>query len=49
MIVIQYQARWVSGEVILSNEHDAWAWLKADAFEARCPIPELVAAVRMLT
>ncbi len=45
MIVIQYRARWVSGEVRLSDEHDAWAWLDAQGFAARCPIPELVHAV----
>jgi len=46
MIVIQYRARWISGEVRLSEEHDAWAWLDAQDFAARCPIPELVQAVQ---
>ena len=45
MIVIHYRARHVAGEVRLSAEHDDFAWLTADEFSVRCPIPELVDVV----
>jgi 8-oxo-dGTP pyrophosphatase MutT (NUDIX family) len=46
MIVILYRARYVSGEVRISDEHDAFEWLDADAFATRCALPPLVQVVR---
>jgi 8-oxo-dGTP diphosphatase len=45
MIVILYRARYVAGEVKLSDEHDAFAWLSADEFAARSTLRPLCAAV----
>jgi 8-oxo-dGTP diphosphatase len=45
MIVILYRARYVAGEVKLSDEHDAFAWLSADEFAARSSLRSLCAAV----
>lgn len=45
MIVILYRARYVAGEVKLSDEHDAYAWLSAEEFAARSSLRPLCAAV----
>lgn len=45
MIVILYRARWLAGEVRRSHEHDAHAWLTADAFRARSTLDKLVDVV----
>ena len=48
MILLFYRARYRSGEVVLSEEHEAFAWLTPEAFAARtsfatlCPIVEKV-------
>jgi 8-oxo-dGTP pyrophosphatase MutT (NUDIX family) len=47
MVVIVYRARYRSGEVRLSEEHDAFAWLTVDAFAARSNLGKLVAAARL--
>ena len=47
MVVIVYRARHLGGEVRLSDEHDAFAWLDADAFAERSPLTGLVAAARL--
>lgn len=46
MIVILYRARYVAGEVRMSREHDAFAWLTADEFSARSTLEPLVRTVR---
>lgn len=46
MIVIVYRAEHVSGEVELSDEHDAFEWLTPDAFAERSSLDKLVAAVQ---
>jgi 8-oxo-dGTP pyrophosphatase MutT (NUDIX family) len=46
MLIVYYLADWVQGEVILSEEHDAFEWLTADEFAARTPIRPLAEAVR---
>jgi 8-oxo-dGTP diphosphatase len=46
MVVVVYRARHLAGEVRLSGEHDAYAWLDAEAFAARSTLPPLVRAVR---
>lgn len=46
MVVVVYRARYVAGEVRLSDEHDAYAWLDADEFAARSSLTRLVQAVR---
>jgi 8-oxo-dGTP pyrophosphatase MutT (NUDIX family) len=46
MIVVVYRARFVGGEVTMSDEHDAWAWLTADEFAARSTLAPLVNSVR---
>lgn len=45
MIVILHRARWLAGEVRRSPEHDAHAWLTADAFRARSTLEKLAAVV----
>jgi len=46
MVVILYRARFVSGEVVRSVEHDDHAWLSIDEFDARTPLAPLVQAAR---
>ena len=48
MLIVYYVADWVGGEVVLSEEHDAWEWLDADSFASRTPIAKLAAAVRQV-
>lgn len=45
MIVIAYRARHRSGEVVVSDEHDAAEWLSAEAFRARSTLHPLVTVV----
>ena len=45
MIVILFRARYLAGEVTLSAEHDAFAWLAADEFRARSTLLPLVTVV----
>ena len=50
MIVILYRARWLAGEVQRSHEHDAHAWLTAEAFRDRTTLGKLADVVsRALT
>jgi 8-oxo-dGTP diphosphatase len=46
MIVLVYRARYLGGEVAISDEHDVFAWLTADEFAARSTLAPLVATVR---
>jgi 8-oxo-dGTP pyrophosphatase MutT (NUDIX family) len=46
MIVILYRARFVGGEVRLSEEHDDFAFLTADEFAQRSTLAPLVHVVR---
>ncbi|MEX2501774.1 MAG: NUDIX domain-containing protein [Trueperaceae bacterium] len=46
MLLVTYRAAWISGEVRISDEHDAFAWLDADAFARASRIAPLVRAVR---
>lgn len=46
MTVIVYVAEWVSGEVVISPEHDDHAWLTAAEFATRPGFPKLVEVVR---
>jgi 8-oxo-dGTP diphosphatase len=45
MIVILFRARYLSGQVQLSDEHDAFAWCTAEEFRARSTLAPLVAVV----
>lgn len=45
MIVIVYRASYVAGEVQISHEHDAFAWLDPEEFAARSTLPLLVDSV----
>ncbi len=45
MIVIPFRARYLSGEVRLSEEHDAYEWCTREAFRARSTLAPLVAVV----
>lgn len=45
MVVIVYRAYYLSGEVALSDEHDAYAWLSPVEFAARSTLEKLVEAV----
>jgi 8-oxo-dGTP pyrophosphatase MutT (NUDIX family) len=45
MLVIVYRAHYVSGEVILSEEHDDYAWLTPAEFARRSTLTKLVETV----
>ncbi len=47
MIVVAYRAESPSGEVVSSEEHDAFAWMTLEEFAAACPFPPLVEAARL--
>ena len=47
MVVIVYEANYISGEVVMSDEHDDFAWLSAEEFAARSSLTKLVKAVGM--
>jgi 8-oxo-dGTP diphosphatase len=46
MIVILYRAQYLGGEVRISDEHDAFAWLTGEEFAACSTLGPLVAVVR---
>ncbi len=46
MLVVGYRADSDAGEVALSEEHDACAWMTLDEFADACPFPPLVEAAR---
>lgn len=46
MVVVLYRARYLAGEVQLSDEHDQYAWLTADQLAERSSLTPLVDAVR---
>lgn len=46
MLIVYYLAEHVSGEVRLSDEHDAFEWLDATQFAQRTPITPLARAVQ---
>jgi 8-oxo-dGTP diphosphatase len=46
MIVILYRCRYMAGDVIISDEHDEFAFLTADEFAQRSTLLPLVHAVR---
>lgn len=46
MLVIVYRAHYISGEVVLSDEHDAYAWLSPTEFAERSTLVKLVAVVQ---
>jgi 8-oxo-dGTP diphosphatase len=45
MIVIAFRARYLAGEVVISDEHDAFAWCSAEEFAQRSTLAPLVAVV----
>lgn len=47
MIVIVYRADYHAGEVVLSEEHDDYAWLSLAAFSQRSELTKLVEAVAL--
>lgn len=47
MVVIVYRGKVTGGEVVLSDEHDAFDWLTPDEFAERSPLAPLVEAARM--
>ncbi len=48
MVILYYLADWKSGEVRMSEEHDAWEWLDAQTFSERTPIQALAQAARQI-
>lgn len=48
MVIIYYLAHWESGDVAMSQEHDAWEWLDADTFAQRTPIRVLAESVKQI-
>ena len=47
MVVVAYRGAAVTGDVVLSAEHDAFAWMTIEEFARACPFPQLVEAVRL--
>ncbi|MEX2534301.1 MAG: NUDIX domain-containing protein [Trueperaceae bacterium] len=47
MVVIVYRAQAISGEVVMSDEHDAFEWLTPDELAERSPLAPLVNAARL--
>lgn len=45
MIVVLYRARYLAGDVRISEEHDSYAWLTAQQFAAHSTLLPLVRAV----
>ncbi len=45
MVVLVYRAEYLAGEVRLSEEHDAFAWLTAEELSRRTPFARLVQGV----
>lgn len=46
MVVLVYRARYLSGEVCISDEHDQFAWLTGDELAERSTLTRLVESVR---
>ena len=46
MVVIVYRARWLSGEVRQTEEHDDHAWLTLEEFRHRTTLTRLVVAAK---
>jgi selenoprotein W-related protein len=47
MVVVAYRGAAETGDVVLSAEHDAFAWMTLDEFARACPFPQLVEMVRL--
>jgi 8-oxo-dGTP pyrophosphatase MutT (NUDIX family) len=47
MMVVAYRAESEAGEVILSHEHDEFAWMTIEEFTTACRFPILVEAARL--
>lgn len=47
MIVIVYRAQYLQGEIKMSQEHDAYAWLTWQEFAQRSDFKELIKATEM--
>ncbi len=45
MVVVVYRGASEAGDVVLSAEHDAFAWMSLEEFGRACPFPQLVEAV----
>lgn len=46
MIIVYYVARWIAGDVRISEEHSEARWMDATEFARLTPIPRLAQAVR---
>ena len=47
MVMVVYRGASKAGDVVLSDEHDACAWMTLPEFARACPFPLLVEAVRL--
>lgn len=47
MVVVVYRGASESGDVVLSDEHDAFAWMTHEEFSRACTFKALVEAVRL--
>lgn len=47
MVVVVYRGDSETGEVVLSEEHDTFAWMTQEEFSSACRFPALVEAVRL--
>lgn len=46
MLVVAFRAESEAGDVVLSHEHEEYAWMTLEEFAEACPFPLLVAAAR---
>lgn len=46
MLIIVYQAKYLSQKVVLSEEHSEFEWATVEEFEAKTPLKKLVQSVR---
>ena len=48
MVVVLYRAKYIAGEVRISDEHDQFAWLTAEEFSQRSSLRPLCEAVEQV-
>jgi 8-oxo-dGTP pyrophosphatase MutT (NUDIX family) len=47
MVIVVYRGASGCGDVVLSDEHDAFAWMTLEEFSRACRFPQLIEAVRL--
>lgn len=47
MLAVAYRGESPTGDVVLSDEHDSYAWMEVEEFARACRFPSLVEAARL--